>query len=264
MKTDYVCKATGVELYIGQIDNDCVVGKRSHAYYEIFYIVDGEVSLLSGDRLLNVTAGDALIISPSGQYIPTKDKKSKCVFARIPKNLIPLSEMPDESIYVVRPIDNPALIIKNEAAKIERELSGKLRELIIFTSVMRILTVLIIQPKLEDSDYEVSPILERVTEILEYIDNHYEEKITLAILSKKFFIGEFYLCRLFKEYTGLTIIEYLTELRIRKAKELLQNSGGKVPEIAKKCGFGTVSAFSKAFVKKCGISPINYRIKARK
>ncbi len=64
----------------------------------------------------------------------------------------------------------------------------------------------------------------------------------------------------FKNETGLTMLEYITQLRISGAKRMLMTTSTNVSEVAKMCGFSDPSYFARLFHKKTGISPIDYRL----
>lgn len=96
-------------------------------------------------------------------------------------------------------------------------------------------------------------------QIQEYINQHYMDNITLQHLSEVFFINPNYLSRMFKEKTGGNFIDYLTSVRIEKAKDLLENSDLKISEISLTVGYETSKYFSSVFKEKCGITPKEYR-----
>ena len=98
-------------------------------------------------------------------------------------------------------------------------------------------------------------------EIQEYLRNHLSEKITLTMLSEKFYVNKYYLTRLFKNEYGITISEYLLQVRISHAKELLRFSGLSVEEIGESCGITPLYYFSRIFKQVEGISPRDYRKK---
>lgn len=100
-------------------------------------------------------------------------------------------------------------------------------------------------------------------DIREYLRDHLSEKITLDTLSEKFYVNKYYLTRLFKNEYGLTINEYLLQIRISHAKELLRFSTLSIEEIGESCGITPLYYFSRIFKGVEGISPRDYRKKWR-
>ncbi|WP_199615068.1 response regulator transcription factor [Paenibacillus alkalitolerans] len=96
-------------------------------------------------------------------------------------------------------------------------------------------------------------------QMVKYIDNNYQYKLYLKDLSVKFFINQVYCCQLFKKKLGKTFSEYVTELRIKKARELLISTELSVEEIATKVGYIDYYYFNKVFKKQCGITPAKFR-----
>lgn len=98
-------------------------------------------------------------------------------------------------------------------------------------------------------------------DVKEYIDTHYAKKITLDRLSEMFSINKFYLERIFKEQFGVSIINYLTNIRITHAKRLLRFTSKSVEQIGLECGITPLYYFSRMFKQTEGISPSEYRMK---
>lgn len=96
-------------------------------------------------------------------------------------------------------------------------------------------------------------------DIKKYLDMHYPDKITLDDLSERFFVNKFYLTRIFKEQFGITLNNYLLQIRITHAKRLLRFTDKTVETIGMECGMSTVHYFSRMFKKVEGISPSDYR-----
>lgn len=96
-------------------------------------------------------------------------------------------------------------------------------------------------------------------DIKEYMDIHFTEKITLAELTQKFFINKYYLTHTFKEQFGITINQYLLQLRITHSKHLLRFSDHPIEEIAILCGIADANYFARVFKKLEGITPGEYR-----
>ena len=99
----------------------------------------------------------------------------------------------------------------------------------------------------------------RLNEILRYIRENYQSPLTLAVLSKEFFLSPTYICDLFSQYTDFSFVQYLTETRIRAAGKKLRETDRSVSRIAAEAGFRDYSYFSKVFRQKTGMSPSEYR-----
>ncbi len=93
--------------------------------------------------------------------------------------------------------------------------------------------------------------------MLDYISNHYREKIVMHDVARHLNYSETLLNKKFKKATGLTFIEYLNRYRIQKALNLLQ-SGNTVQETAWKCGIGDYKYFRTVFKKYVGCNPSEY------
>lgn len=98
-----------------------------------------------------------------------------------------------------------------------------------------------------------------IAEVKEYVAEHYSEPITLADLSARFFISPYYLSQYFKQKTGDTYVNFLTQIRINKAKELLERTDLKVYEICQMVGYSDTQHFARMFEKLMGYKPRDYR-----
>lgn len=128
-----------------------------------------------------------------------------------------------------------------------------------YSAILRLLNAVLTLP-IYNEETVSSPVIGRVGEILNYLDEHYTEKITLTSLSERFYISEYYLCRLFKEYTGRTLNEYISHLRVEKAKLLLSDRVS-VSRAWKMAGFGSESSFNRIFRERVGCSAREWKHK---
>ncbi|MBJ6361647.1 response regulator [Paenibacillus sp. GCM10012307] len=111
----------------------------------------------------------------------------------------------------------------------------------------------LIQTKLENRNVSL------VMTIKQYIDEHYNKHITLTSLAKEYNISSSYLSILFREQTSQNFMDYLMNVRIQRAKELLRTSDLRIYEIAERIGYRDAYYFSTAFKKAVGINPTEYR-----
>lgn len=92
-----------------------------------------------------------------------------------------------------------------------------------------------------------------------YVLSHYEEQITLSVVAEHLSVNANYLCVLFKKHTGMNFLQYLTQIRINKAKFLLSNTDKKIYEIGALVGYPETVSFTRAFTRTQSISPKEYR-----
>ncbi|MGL5677432.1 MAG: response regulator transcription factor [Cellulosilyticaceae bacterium] len=95
--------------------------------------------------------------------------------------------------------------------------------------------------------------------ILQFINHNYMHNISLADIASNFHLSQSYVSQLFKKETSTTYTEYIGQLRIQKAKELLLDSKLSLTEISEKIGYNDYFYFLKSFKKYTSISPGKYR-----
>ena len=78
-------------------------------------------------------------------------------------------------------------------------------------------------------------------------------------ISENFFISKYHLCRMFSEKLGVSLITYLNNIKVQRAKELIRKGALGITEIALTVGFNSSSYFCKVFKAEMGISPTEYR-----
>ncbi|BCB02796.1 response regulator transcription factor [Bacillus sp. KH172YL63] len=98
--------------------------------------------------------------------------------------------------------------------------------------------------------------------IEEYLQQHYQEEINLQDIADRFYLSREYISRKFKQDYGATITDYVTGIRMDKARKLLANPYLKIYEVAYGVGYGNEKYFSKVFKKYTGHTPNEYRQKA--
>ena len=166
-------------------------------------------------------------------------------------------------------MDHWLRIVKNIKNYLRAELQASKRLLIDSTDKLTSCTKLF----QNDVPGDVSPVIAaeelshyrpEIQSILNYIDERYDERITLQDLSAFACLNEAYLSRLFKMETKKTINSYINELRIYKAKELLKSPNIMVKEVAQLVGIKDQLYFNRVFKKFCGENPTDYQDRVKK
>lgn len=98
-----------------------------------------------------------------------------------------------------------------------------------------------------------------VDQIQAYIAQHYAEKLTLTGIAGQFYISPYYLSRLFKRSTNLSLVEYINGVRIKAAQNMIEKTEESIAEVASKNGFMTTAHFRRVFKDATGFSPQQYR-----
>ena len=106
---------------------------------------------------------------------------------------------------------------------------------------------------------EISLDSEIIGRIKRFIQKEYKSDLSLADVAKEVNLAPAYVSHIFKRETGQGIVEYITELKMKKAKQLLEDKSLKVIQIAKSCGYENQSYFNKLFKSYYGMTPKQYR-----
>ncbi|WP_026691956.1 helix-turn-helix transcriptional regulator [Peribacillus kribbensis] len=256
-------------LYICNVDSTHTSLPRTlhmhHDILEIIYITEGGGGLLIGDRHYKTLKGDILIYNSGvlhDEYGNSDMDMSVycCGITNLKLTGLPKNHLVSKGTsYVLRSGENASNIeslmemmysqISDEKPGAEETCSYLLRALIM--SILQIP-----QENLELSKSEESVLSNNIKS---YIDEHYQEDITLNLLSHKLHISPYYLVHAFKEYTGFSPIQYIIRRRIGEAQSLLINTKESVTNIAGMVGYDNTSYFTTLFSRNVGMSPKKYR-----
>ena len=109
------------------------------------------------------------------------------------------------------------------------------------------------------SCYRKNDITDTADQIITYINHNYNTDLSLTALSETFNLSAPYLSKIFKARHNIGVTEYITQVRIENAKEMLKNTHLPIKTVGEKSGFTTYSSFSRVFKKECGMSAKDYR-----
>lgn len=137
--------------------------------------------------------------------------------------------------------------------------SAFIKDMKIYEKITSLLVLIMEESWHPESSPQKSSHKRNLLDIKNYLDQNYNKKITLDDLAERFFINKFYLTRIFKEQFGSSITNYLLQVRITHAKQLLRFSNMSIAEIAAECGMNDSNYFSRTFRKVEGMSPGEFR-----
>lgn len=145
--------------------------------------------------------------------------------------------------------------------EISRLMKKKLKgyELEIYIQMLQLWKLLILNTDIPDTAAAPSPRYGEVKKIITYIHENYDRHISLEEIAQQIHMSKGGCCRIFKKMLNCTISDYLTEYRLQKSIELLENTELSVTQIAYDTGFATVSYFIKRFREIKHMTPGDYR-----
>ncbi len=118
----------------------------------------------------------------------------------------------------------------------------------------------VIRQELEKIDSQNDSVaLGKVNEIKRFIEKNYASELSLKDIAAAFYFSPNYLCRLFKQGAGQTVLQYVNDYRMKKAQELLETTSMKVGSVAQAVGYHSPSYFCQCFRDCIGVSPETYR-----
>lgn len=134
-------------------------------------------------------------------------------------------------------------------------------DILMYGKLVNLLILILKMVDQEEEQPQPNNVLKKqnLQNIKKYLDEHYEEKISLDDLSELFGVNKFYLTRIFREQFDISVNDYLTQVRIMHAKQMLDFTDLSVQKIAQKCGISNSNYFCRLFKAWEGISPGEYR-----
>lgn len=246
-----------------------------HDTYELYYLMSGRRNYFIKDRLYPIEKGDLV-------FVPKYDLH-RTLAAGTPHHdrfLINFKEDLFDSMcagihneVLLRPYLTGVRTLRLKAEDLqvldgivfrlvqdvmEKRTAQSLQIKLLITDLL-----LFISRCLERYDAEITPfqtpLHQKISEIADYINDHYMEPLTLARLSETFYLSPYYISRVFKEMTGFSFVKYLTYARIAEAKRLLRETDMKVLNIADRVGFENLAHFNRVFKQTVHLSPSQYR-----
>lgn len=244
-----------------------------HEEPEFLYIRSGEMEIHCGESTFHVTPGEIVFINPGEQhagvclsgsceYIWLAVKTSFLKSAGLSGSDLCFSSLEAKRLKIRNQLGkNPEIAMLIDGIIADYHEKPPYYELEIKASLLRLFRCLLIgcTAQIAEHESEIPPSLQPV---LSYIDAHFKDEITSAQLAKMSSFSAPYFCRIFKETTGYSPIEYVNRVRIRKAYEMISSTNESFASIAESVGFLNFSYFSKLFFKYTGQKPAEIRKQA--
>lgn len=234
-----------------------------HKVFELYHLVQGEVSFFIDDTIYAIKKGDIVIIPPNTIH-KTVDNGAKTR----KRHLIYLdpSFVTEFQKYNLQFWNSPSIFHISDSERISHIFNELLAEYQSCQNevLLKALTcelIVLLQRKKEGGDklIETSPLAKRISDVVSYINSKYSSDITLESTAQHFTMSEGHLSRLFKENTGLSFCDYMRKYRVKKAVELMADPDKNITDIAFDVGFNSTNHFCKTFKAIMNESPLKYK-----
>lgn len=244
-----------------------------HDDIEFILILSGQMKYNVNGEIITLNKGEGIFVNTRQLHFGYSDNKNECVFICVLIHPILLcSSKTVEDKYI-----NPILF--NEHIPFHSLSKKNDWEIKILNAILKIYNSInddVFELKVQRCFYDIwialcenvisiekhcykNHHLSTLKDMISYINDNYQEKITLDNLAKAGKVGKTSCCAIFKKYLNKTPNEFLTDLRLRKGTELLKNTDMTVLEISYEIGFSGASYFTETFNKFFGCTPSEYR-----
>ncbi len=238
---------------------------ESHPYFEIYFLREGTRNVIIKDTYLTLTAPSAIIIPPftahrteGGPYSRHNIYVSPELLDKDTVDFLSESQPPlyflleDEAEYIFRLLTDAQSINNDKTKSVSIYKNSFLYSILFYLKKCKI-------KEIEKAKKGTRKIDLLILDVVNYLNSHYNEDISLDFLCKHFFISKSSLCRRFKKVMKCTVYDYILFIRFNKAKQMLFDTNKDIQTIASDCGFSSLNYFSLLFKKKTGITPSQFR-----
>lgn len=248
---------------------------HSHDFIEIGIILDGEGEFSIDDVLYPVKKGDLLLLNPNIVHQSRKNSSDEPItefyvgFTDLHfRGMEPNRILFPNGKVLLHPKEKTFLQIARIAEAITAEsCTQNPGRYFMLKAYLTQLILLLYREQAEVPEvtastcfFESSNKKYIVEQIVDYLDKHYCEKISLDKIARNMYLSSFYISRIFKSEIGDTPINYVINLRMKKAQELLlEKQNRSIQEVAHCVGYDDAYHFSKLFKKHFGEPPSKFR-----
>lgn len=246
-----------------------------HSYFEITWVLEGKGNYFVNGQEYTMEKDDIIIfnnVEPHGWKLLGGNMKL-LVMIFSPEFVAEKISLFDAEY--LKPFVERGSNFKNRVGreeKVNEEIRISIREiyqewnerkegypLMIKANVLRILTMLIRAYQDETKSGEMlkekKNAMKRLEQAFTYINDHYCEKITLEEVAVSVYMSSNYFSSYFRRVANISFSDYVTRLRVNRAREMLRENGANVTEIAMECGFNNISNFYRLYKKHMGKTP---------
>lgn len=276
-----------INVAVVQKENDGVM-RNSNEYLHIYYVQEGRCSIVSLNSQISLLKRDVIFLPPSFCYNIKSSKSEKlqmirceCVSGFLLQKLSAFEKEFKYSMSLIRQfiysqnaiVPKVCLTIREKIGQIMNDMFTEYNANNCEYSILLLLDLIklvFLAVREVENQSDCKPLVgvgfvERnrgiIEKTLEFIDKNYKCDIKLDSACRLAMMSKSYFSYLFREITGKTFVEYINEIRIKKALEMLISKDSSVSDICYAVGFSNICHFNRMFKRMMGVSPTAYRKK---
>ncbi len=231
-----------------------------HENIELLYFTKGHATVTSDDLHVEVEPGDIAIINANRIHTISADEVHHYYCLIIDRAFCLSNHLDTNMISFAPKIRDPQISELIEEIAEEYSADTPYRVQMMRAAALKIMSLLCRHHSEGDNaPYIGPPHLSAVKRAIGYISSEYDKRLTLDIIAEASGLSKYYLAREFHKATGCTVVSYINLVRCNMARRMLSESEESIESIARSCGFGNFSYFSKVFLKTVGMRPSDYR-----
>ncbi len=239
-----------------------------HDFLELSIVLDGSVDYVIGDQKTRIPEKTLLLFNPGVYHHESYETGMSATqlhigFRNLTLHGVPRDRFPFTSSIIKLTDFEAQFFDVCKAILLEKATAYPGYDLMIKALVMKLIVLILrdsATSQLETNalklSYEAQEKQVMIEHIIDYLEAHHDEEVSLSTLSQSLYMSPTYISRVFKEETGESPINYLIKIRLARAKALLKsNANVTVKEAANQVGYSDAFYFSKLFKKYYGKSP---------
>ena len=236
-------------------------GPSERDYYILHFVTNGKGKLKVGDFTFEIDKGDCFLLPPKLTTFYEADKKDPYEYYWVGFDGIEAKELLKKAGLIIN--NNFVIKPKDYHKVLKRFIDVKVTTGMKYVAPYQLVgsLYLLLSELIDEDNIHEEEMKDYVDLAINYMNTNYDKDITVDTVSKVIGIERTYFYRLFKETTKISPKEYLTNLRLEKAKVLLCNTTMSISEVATAVGYSNYASFVKIFKVKYGDIPKTYRIK---
>lgn len=243
--------------------------KHWHRSVELFAVYEGTLKFYLNEQAYPLSPGEFMLVNSNEIHSIDAPDQNRTVVLQIPLKTFEDYYTEEQYIrftHVARAQDQALMkLVGDIYACYEKRLCGyEMKVKSLYYMLLYLLVTEYRETDVTPNMLKRNKKLNRLSLITDYIKENYDSDLSLEALAETFGYSPTYLSRMFRKYAGITYKSYLQSVRLERALRELANTGHTVSETALNNGFPNSKAFAKAFQKRYGILPGEYRKKARK